>query len=321
MDYKPIKLHPCYKEYMWGGEALKKKYNKIDAPDITAESWELAVHKDGCSYVDNGEHKGNSLKNIFMSDRINYLGTKCQSYKLPILVKMIDAKRDLSVQVHPSDENADELRGEEGKTEMWYVADCEPHASIYYGFKKQISKEEFIEKAKNGSICETLNSVPLYRGDVFIIKPGTIHAIRKGAIIIEIQQNSNTTFRVFDYQRQDSNGNYRELHLDRAAEVVDLNPVIPTECKANCEIQTEEFLISEMYSCQFFCSFRIDVKKEVSLSCDGTTFHHLLCVEGNGLIETTRGKWKIKKGDSYFMPANIGKYAIKNECRLILSKL
>ena len=321
MDYTPLKMKPCFKEYLWGGTRLKRDYGKADAPDVTAESWELSCHPDGCSVVENGAYKGWNIRQLDEFNHDGFCGTECQKDRFPLLVKLIDAKRDLSIQVHPSDQNALSAQGESGKAEMWYIVDCEPQASIYFGFSKQVTKEEFLRRASDGTICDILNKVPVSRGDVFYILPGTIHAIGAGIVIAEIQQNSNTTFRIYDYQRRGSDGELRPLHLERAAEVLDYTPIVREECKANSCVTFSEFTITEMFSCRHFRAYRVDVHKSVELVCDGRSFQHILCVEGAGNISAGGDIYTIKQGESYLMPAALGKYKIEGECRVLVSRI
>lgn len=321
MTYTPLKLHPCYKEYLWGGTRLKTEYGKTDAPDVTAESWELAAHPDGLCIVENGPLAGKSILELGKLDRKGIWGSACKETAFPLMVKLIDAKKDLSIQVHPSDDTALWTRGEQGKAEMWYIVDCEPQACLYFGFSKRVSREEFLRRAKDGSICEVLNRVPVTRGDVFYILPGTIHAIGAGIVIAEIQQNSNTTFRVYDYQRKDADGNLRPLHLDRAAEVLCYDPIVPEECKANSCVSFPEFTMTEMFSCRYFRAYRLDVQKSVELLCDGRSFQHVLCVEGMGLIQACGRSYSIQCGDSYLMPAAFGNYKIEGSCRVLVSRV
>lgn len=318
MNYTPLKLHPCYKEYLWGGDRLRKEYGKTDAPRVTAESWELACHKDGMSIISEGALAGKKLMEL---DRAVFWGTDCRTKEFPILVKLIDAAKKLSIQVHPSDKTALSEAGEQGKAEMWYIVDCKPQSFLYFGFKRKISRDEFRKRAEDGTICKVLNKVPVAKGDVFYILPGTVHAIGAGILVAEIQQNSNTTFRIYDYGRKDSNGNTRSLHLDRAEEVVSYSPVIPEECRANNMAVFPEFEMREMFSCRYFRAYRVDVNKEVNLSCDGRSFQHLLCVDGAGSIKTDMGSYPFKRGESYFLPAAMGEYKILGECRVLLSRI
>ncbi len=320
MNYRPLKVRPFYKEYLWGGERLKKEYRKVDAPSITAESWELSAHPAGMTaLLDIKTQKVKTLQELEQIDHKGFWGTSCQTSRFPILVKLIDATKDLSIQVHPSDETADAKKGENGKAEMWYIVDCEPQAYIYFGFSKTITKGEFLRHVRDGTICEVLNRVPVKKGDVFYILPGTIHAIGAGIVIAEIQQNSNTTFRVFDYNRRDKDGNLRPLQVERAAEVLDYTPVVPAECKANAKAEFPGFALTEMFSCRYFKAYKLDIQTTVDLTTDGESFRHLLCVGGSGEIITESGKYSISRGESYFIPANLGEYKISGDCRILLS--
>lgn len=321
MIYAPMKLRPCYKEYLWGGTRLKSEFGKTDAPDVTAESWELASHPDGDSQIQDGAYAGMTIAELGRSDRDGFWGRDCRTADFPLLVKLIDAQKELSIQVHPSDRTALAERGERSKAEMWYIVDCEPQAFLYYGFSQKVSKAEFLERVHNGSICQVLNRVPISKGDVFYILPSTIHAIGAGIVIAEIQQNSNTTFRVYDYQRRGADGALRPLHLERAAEVMDYAPIIPQECKANSSVSFPEFTMAEMFSCRYFRAYRVDVRESVALRCDGRSFQHVLCVEGGGNIRSEAGTYSFGRGDSFFMPAALGEYRIEGRCRVLLSRI
>lgn len=321
MMYAPLKMRPCYKDYLWGGTRLRGKFGKTDTPDVTAESWELSSHPDGESLVQDGIYAGKSLAELRCLDHDGFWGRNCKTPDFPVLVKLIDAQKDLSVQVHPSDQTALAEQGERGKAEMWYIVDCEPQAFIYYGFSKKVTKAEFLNRARDGSICKILNRVPVTRGDVFYILPGTIHAIGAGSVIAEIQQNSNTTFRVYDYQRRGANGMPRPLHLERAAAVLNYEPVVPQECKANSGVSFPEFSMAEMFSCRYFRAYRIDIRETVELRCDGRSFQHVLCVEGKGTIRSETGIYPFARGDSFFMPADLGEYEIEGKSRVLLSRI
>ena len=321
IELTPIKMRPCYKEYLWGGTRLKPDFGKSDAPDVTAESWELAAHPDGVSTGADGAFAGKTLFDLAALDRDAFWGKACRSDTFPLLVKLIDAEKDLSIQVHPSDATALAERGEQGKAEMWYIVDAKPNAAIYYGFSQKVSKGEFIRRAQDGTICEVLNRVPVSAGDMFFILPGTIHAIGAGIVIAEIQQNSNTTFRVYDYLRRGADGKLRPLHLERAVDVLDFTPVIPSECRANNSLYLPEYTFSEMFSCRYFQSYCIDVRVAVTLRCDGESFHHLLCVDGAGTIAHQGKEYPFTKGESYFLPARTGEYTVSGKCRVLLSKV
>ena len=318
--YTPLKMRPCYKDYLWGGTRLKTEFGKRDAPTVTAESWELSAHPDGLSSVEDGPLAGKTLLDLAALNRTGFWGTDCESGEFPMLIKLIDAQKDLSVQVHPSDKTAIAAFGERGKTELWYVMDCKPQSFLYLGFSRRISREEFLSRARDGSICDALNRVPVSRGDVFYILPGTVHAIGAGILVAEIQRNSNTTFRIYDYNRRGADGKERPLHLERAAQALNYEPLFPETCRANNRVFFPEFRLSEMYSCQWFRSYCVDVYREVELYCDGRSFQHLLCTEGAGEILTERGEWPFQRGDSWFLPAALGLYKVRGQCRFLLSR-
>lgn len=321
MSYQPLRLHPVYKEYLWGGTQLHTAFGKTDAPALTAESWELAAHRDGASVVAEGALQGRTLAELGEMDRSGFWGNDCFGTDFPLMVKLIDAARDLSIQVHPSDEAADRAAGEQGKAEMWYIVDCEAGAALYLGFSRKIDRNEFCRRAADGTICQVLNRVPVKRGDVFFILPGTVHAIGAGILIAEIQQNSNTTFRIYDYQRRGADGRLRPLHLERAAEVADYAPLLPEECRANSGVRFPAFTLTEMFSCRYFRAYQVDVHQRVDLSCDGTSFQHLLCVEGKGQIIYRKEVYPLCRGDSFFMPAALEEYSIEGQCRVLLSRI
>ena len=321
MVYTPLPLRPCYKEYIWGGSHLKQYFGKRDAPDTVAESWELASHPDGESQVESGEWIGWTIKKLGELDHDGFWGTSCEVGRFPLIVKLIDAQRDLSIQVHPSDQSALPEEGEQGKAEMWYIVDCEPQAFLYLGFSRCITREEFLQRAQDGSICEVLNRVRVTKGDVFYIMPGVIHAIGAGILVAEIQQSSNTTFRIFDYWRQGANGNLRPLHLERAAAVTSFSLVFPEECKANSSVVLPGFTMVEMFSCPYFQAYRADVSDLATFCCDGRSFQHLLCVEGKGCIRAGNKSYSFHRGKSFFLPAALGEYQIQGECKVLLSHI
>ena len=320
MTLTPLRMRPCYKETIWGGTRLKQEYGKDDAPDLTAESWELAARTDGNSTVADGPLSGKTIQGLGAEDRAAFWGTACGDV-FPVLVKLIDAREDLSIQVHPSDDTALTSAGEQGKAEMWYIMDCAPQAAIYLGFSKSVSTDEIMSCAEDGSICSLLNRVPVKKGDIFYIIPGTIHAIGAGILIAEIQQNSNTTFRVYDYKRLGRDGKPRQLHLERASAVLDCERLIPSECKANSAAVFPAFTMTEMFTCRYFKAYRLDVHTEADLTCDRLSFQHVLCVDGCGEIIKDGVSYPINRGTSYFLPAAMGAYRIRGACRVLLSRI
>lgn len=303
MKLLPMKMKPAYKEYLWGGKLLKKEYNKFDAPEVTAESWELSSNPDGLSVVDGGTFNSKTLNELFAIDNSIY-GNNSATSDCPILVKLIDAQKDLSIQVHPSDLNAIEEKGEHGKEEVWYIVDCKPESYIYYGFSRKTDIEEVRKRINDGTICEILNKVPVKKGDCFVIKPGTVHAIGAGNFIAEIQQNSNTTFRVFDFNRKGPDGKLRELHIDRALEVMNFS-------------QPE----TNHISCKYFKTSIHSIDGNQELFCSNESFQHILCIDGKLQIKYENSTFSMLKGESYFLPAGLGMYEISGKGKLIVSQL
>lgn len=314
-----LKLNPAFKDYIWGGTRLRDEYGKKCDFDKVAESWELSCHKDGNSVVDNGEYAGCTLAEYIEKAGKQVLGKNCERFEnFPILIKLIDAKDNLSVQVHPDNDYAMRVEGEYGKTEMWYVVDCDPGATLLYGFKHEISKEEFAQRIADNTLLEVTNAVPVKKGDVFFIQSGTLHAIGKGILIAEIQQNSNTTYRIYDYGRVGKDGKPRELHVEKAKDVTTLGPA-----KAYPETPVEQkdgYSIKLLSKCEYFTTYRVDVETKAVLEADDSSFNSVLVLDGNPEIvgdETI----KAKKGDSVFISAGSGKYTIEGKCEFILTKI
>lgn len=304
----PMELAPAYKDYLWGGNRLEELYGKKSGLPVTAESWELACHRDGQCTVVNGPCAGKTLSEV--------LG--CGD-DFPVLVKLIDAKKDLSIQVHPSDATADRDKGERGKAEMWYVVECRPKSAIYYGFAQAMTPEAFTKAAQDGTICQYLNRVEVHKGDIFFMQPGTVHAIGAGMLIAEIQQSSNTTFRIYDYQRVGADGKLRQLHLDRAAAVADYEPIVPEECRVNARAHYRDFTMAEMFSCQYFKAYCLDTHDRADLRVGEEEFHHLLAVEGDGFLRWNGKAYPLRGGSSYYLPRGLGAYEICGTCRVLLT--
>lgn len=321
IESQPYYLSPCYKPFIWGGTKLYSKYNKKNAPLLTAESWELACNPDGESLLITKYGQILSINDLLKREFRHFLGSDFHGDSFPILIKLIDAKDALSIQVHPSDTNANTALGESGKAEMWYVVECDRNAYIYLGFKKNISRSDFIIHATNGTICNLLNKVPVKKGDVYYIQPGIIHAIGGGITIAEIQQNSNTTFRIFDYDRIDASGRRRALHIDRASEVLSYQAIIPSECRSFGKVHFPEFTMTELFCCPHFCSYSVEIQHSNSFFCGSHSFQHLICVNGHGKIICKEQTYPFMTGTSFFLPASLGEYVISGHCKLLLTQL
>ncbi len=293
------KLYPACKDYLWGGNKLKEKYHKVTDKTPCAESWELSFHKDGLAQLANGKTLAESVTE-------KDLGENAKTFPFfPVLNKFIDAKQDLSVQVHPSDEYALKNENSFGKTEMWYIVEAEKDAGIYLGFNRDVTKEEYETAIKEKRLTELLNFYEVKAGEYYFIPSGTIHAIGKGCLIYEIQQNSNLTYRVYDYGRKDKNGNERELHIDKALKVTNLNkfkPITFDDCLGKSE---------------YFTVKKINVNGETSLETDEKSFACITCVQGHGEIDGQ----VIQTGDSYFIPANYGTFTLHRDMEIIQTKI
>ena len=309
MKNKPFLLKPAAKDYLWGGTRLNDDFGKNINLNPLAETWECSTHKDGPSIVaDTGE----SLNSILKSHP-EYLGTHALRAtdgraELPILIKLIDAKSDLSVQVHPDDDYAKKIENSLGKTEMWYVIDSKNDSELVYGFSQNVSKEQVKNSATDGSILKYLNHVKVNRGDLFFIEPGTVHAIGAGCLIAEIQESSNITYRLYDYDRVDKNGNKRELHLDKALDVVNLKssasprqPMRVYRYQSGC---AHELLCR----CRYFQVERIilntENRKLAVYKTFSNSFHSFLCVDGCGVLFGEGIMIPFFKGDCIFVPAD-----------------
>ena len=272
--------------------------------------------------MESGPLAGMTPDRLAALDRDAFWGTRCAGMRdFPLLVKLIDARRDLSIQVHPSDETALRDRGEAGKAEMWYIVDCDEGAAIYCGFAERVAPEELRRRAEDGTICQVLNRVPVKKGDTFFILPGTIHAICAGILIAEIQQNSNTTVRVYDYQRRGADGQLRPLHLERAAAVLDYAPLAARACAPRAVTEHEGYTAAELFACRCFSVTRLDIRTRAALICGGDSFRHLLCVEGEGAVVHGGVRYPLRQGDSYFLPAALGECAVEGACRVLLSRV
>lgn len=308
MNNKPFMLRPSGKDYIWGGNRLNDEFEKrIDIKPL-AETWECSTHPDGPSYILTGEFAGKTLAEV-LKIHPEYIGEHAnENGELPTLIKFIDAKNDLSVQVHPTDEYAKtNERGQLGKTEMWYVLDATKNAKIVYGLNHDMTEEELRVTLNEGTLENHLQKVSVKRGDIFFIEAGTIHAIGEGTLVVEIQENSNLTYRIFDYNRADKNGNKRELHVDKAVAVAKLTrseePKQPIRVLNYRNGEASELLCR----CKYFETYRMIVNTErrqiVAISA-GENYRVLLCIGGCGSIGFAGESMNFYKGDCIFIPAN-----------------
>ena len=295
-----LRLFPAIKNYIWGGGRLKESYGKIGALPL-AESWELSFHPDGLTQRADGA----SLKDVLTAEQ---LGDNCKDFAdFPLLVKWIDAERSLSVQVHPSDEDALRYENSYGKTEMWYVVAANEGAGLYLGFRRTVTEKEVADATHNGTLTELLNFVPVKAGDVYFIPSGTVHAIGAGCLILEIQQNSNITYRLFDYGRRDAEGKLRPLHVNEALRVLKkgvytpIAPFLPTEGEKTLGIS------------RYFHTSHISVPQKDTLHVDEASFTALFCIGGSGRV----GETSVSQGDSLFLTAGTGEVSLSGDMSLV----
>lgn len=303
-------MKPACKDYIWGGDRLKKDYGVVSDLDPLAEAWVLSCHPEGLSLIDEGGAGIRTLKEYIDLSGPGVLGKNVASFKtFPMLVKLIDAAKDLSIQVHPDDEYALLHENENGKTEFWYILDSAEDAYIYLGFKKSISDEEFRERIRDNSILEVLNRVPVKKGDVFFIEPGTLHAIGGGTVLAEVQQNSNLTYRIYDYGRKGPDGKERTLHVDKALDVTRLKPAF--ERKREGDILARS---------RYFVTRLADIENSYTFDTTEDSFTHVLMVSGEGSFSSGDGKeLSYKKGDSFFIPAVSGSLCFKGDGEMLIS--
>ena len=315
----PLMLKPAAKDYLWGGTRLNDDFNLGLEANPLAEAWLCSSHPDGESLIANTDI---TLSEVLKKNP-NFLGTHVTSLaggEMPVLIKFIDAKKDLSVQVHPDDEYAKKYEGQLGKTEIWYVLDARPGAEIIYGFRRRVTETEVRNAIANGTLDNLLNHVSVHSNDVFFIEAGTVHGIGAGCLIAEIQESSNLTYRLYDYDRADKNGLKRPLHIDKALDVAKLSPSVSPRQPMRV-LKYKDGTASELLArCKYFQVERMllntEIRRDLATFRTGrNSFHVLLCLNGCGSISWDSHSMNFFKGDCIFVPAD-GK-AIKLHGRAI----
>jgi len=295
---KITKTLPAFKDYIWGGAKLKSIFHKETDLARVAESWELAAHKDGTSGF---EGENFDLMYLFEHDRA-LIGTKAQAFeRFPMIIKLIDARDNLSVQVHPSDEYALANENSYGKTEMWYVAEAEEGAGLYIGFNRDLTEDEFRRLIAENALQDALNFIPVKPGEWYFIEAGTVHAIGKGVVIAEIQQNSNLTYRLYDYGRVGADGKPRELHVEKGVKVSKLKKYTP----------------DKRTSCEYFSCESTDFSDKLNLVADETSFVAVIVLSGAFTVD---GK-TYQKGDTLFVPAGYGAFTLEGAAKVIVVRI
>ena len=296
-----VKMKPTFKDNLWGGTKIRDVLGKdVDNLEIIAESWELSAHEAGQSTIAVGELAGKTL-----SEYIDYvgkerLGWKAQNYeKFPLMIKFIDAKEDLSIQVHPADNYAMSLEGDYGKNEMWHILDADDDAFIYIGFNKDVTKEEIKKRIEDNTLVQILNKVSVKKGESYFIKAGTVHAIGAGCFICEIQQSSNVTYRLYDYNRKDKNGKTRELHIAKALDILDMKSYSPKSMEQYEGIMHYDYVKTLLGQCKYFVVNKLFIDGECALPAIESSFQALVILEGKGTISDGTNKYNTKFGDTW----------------------
>lgn len=320
-------LKPALKETIWGGNRIRNDFKMETNLKNIAEAWVLSCHEDGECTVIGGEYDGESFSDVLEKEiGMEALGTNCKDCKsiedFPILIKLIDANDKLSVQVHPDDEyataNEKDVRG---KTEAWYIIDCDDDAELIYGFNDDLSKEEFRKAIENGTLLDKVNRAKVKPGDVAFISSGTLHAIGKGILLAEVQQSCNTTYRVFDYNRTGLDGKPRELHIEKAVDVTKCTAPEGNLDPEGMPVKHDGYVSILLSECPYFTMTSIDVDTLYADDADETSFVSLVVLDGEGTIKCGDESRELKKGDSIFIPANTGSYYISGKVKLLHSKV
>ncbi len=315
MKLYPLQFEPILKERIWGGTKLKTFLNKPITSNITGESWEISTVENDVSIVVNGSLKGKSLIELINEFPEAVLGTKVYAQfgkQFPLLFKYIDAREDLSIQLHPNDELAKKRHNSFGKTEMWYVMQADTDARLIVGFKEKSSPEEYIKNLNNKTLLTILDTKKVKQGDVFMLDTGTIHAIGAGIVIAEIQQTSDITYRVYDFDRIDANGKTRELHIDLALEALNYEKI-----QAQRFYSKTENIANEIVNCNYFTTNFIQLDGNIEIHKNQTSFTVYMCVECDFKLTFDNESYSYKKGDTVLIPAAINDFQLSGKASIL----
>ena len=301
----PLKFIPIYKERIWGGHNLEKIFARVLPSQSIGESWELSSHSNGMSIVVNGVLAGKTLQEIMMEYKERLMGKKFMNAKdFPLLIKIIDAHDNLSIQVHPGDEDANTAVGEAGKTEAWYVVEAKENAQIVYGLTKGITKEVFIQAVESSTIGDMVKRVPVKAGDMVFVPAGMVHALLDGVMVYEVQQNSDTTYRIYDYDRVGDDGKRRELHIDKAIEVINFTQ------QFSCDFNEHSI------KCQYFSMDKVSIQGARTYKAEDQFIIYCITA-GTGEIVYKDSIESVQAGDTLLIPACLGEFSIKGNMELL----
>ncbi|UPT70100.1 MAG: class I mannose-6-phosphate isomerase [Flavobacterium sp. JAD_PAG50586_2] len=315
MKLYPLQFEPILKERIWGGTKLKTFLNKPITSEITGESWEISTVENDVSVITNGLFKGKSLNDLINEFPEAVLGTKVHQQfgkQFPLLFKYLDAREDLSIQLHPNDELAKKRHNSFGKTEMWYVMQADADARLIVGFKEKSTPDEYLKHIHDKTIVDILDTKKVKQGDVFFLETGTIHAIGAGIIVAEIQQTSDITYRIYDFDRVDANGNKRELHIDLSLEAINYETV-----DAQKDYAKVENISNEVVNCQYFTTNYIPLDGNVTVYKHGESFTVYMCVDGNFELAVNGENYFYKKGDTVLLPAALTDFQLSGNASIL----
>lgn len=315
MKLYPLQFQPILKDRIWGGTKLKTYLNKPITSEITGESWEISTVENDVSVIANGFHEGKSLNELINEFPEAVLGTKVYEQfgkQFPLLFKYLDAREDLSIQVHPHDELAKERHSSFGKTEMWYVMQADDDARLIVGFKEKSSPEEYLKSLEDKTIIDILDTKNVKKGDVFFLETGTVHAIGAGTVIAEIQQTSDITYRIYDFDRVDASGNTRELHVDLALDAINYE-VVNAE-KNYLKVENES---NEIVNCKYFTTNFIPLDGNLAVAKNNESFTVYMCVEGFFDLNYKGELFHYNTGDTLLIPAEMTEFEILGKASIL----
>jgi mannose-6-phosphate isomerase len=315
MEFYPLQFIPILKERIWGGTQLKNQLNKPILSDKTGESWEISSVPNDVSVVSNGLYNGKSLNELIETFSTQLLGTRVFEQfgnQFPLLFKFIDAQQDLSIQLHPNDELAKKRHDSFGKTEMWYVMQAEEGARMIVGFKEKSSSKEYLENLNNKTLLTILDTQTVKEGDVFFLETGTIHAIGAGIVVAEIQQTSDITYRVYDFDRVDADGIPRELHVDLALDAINYDVVAAK--RSYSKVQNS---VNEVVDCPYFTTNYIEITDRVAMTSNPSTFKVLMGVSGDFELLMNNVTYTYSKGDTLLIPAGAPNFELKGTASVL----
>ena len=311
----PIQFKPILKKRIWGGSKLKTILNKPITSAITGESWEISTVPNDVSIVSNGLYTGKTLNEIIADFPNEILGTEVHEkfgLDFPLLFKYLDAKQDLSIQVHPNDELAMKRHHTFGKTEMWYIMQADNDARIIVGFKENSSQDIYKKNLENKTLLNILDSKNVHQGDVFFLETGTVHAIGAGLVVAEIQQTSDITYRIYDFDRKDTNGIERELHTDLALEAINYNK---TDTQKHYSKNINQS--NETVNCPYFTTNFIPLEDKLIIQRCEKSFRVYMCVDGDFCLTYNKEQFQYKKGDTVLIPAQMNNFELSGKATLL----